>query len=195
MLQMEYRTLSDGQLLYLFEKGDQVAYTEIYNRYFYLLYCHAYKKLRDEEQAKDIVQDLFATLWAKRNVKLSTGNLGGYLYTAVRNRIFDFFAHQKVESTYIQSLMNYISTVKSVATDSLVREKEFRACIEKEIQALPPKMRLIFELSRIENLSHQEIAAKLNISENNVSKQVNNALRVLRTKLGLILYIYFLIKF
>jgi RNA polymerase sigma-70 factor (family 1) len=190
-----YSSLPDQELLHLLQEGEQAAYTEIYHRYFHLLYRHAYKKLRDEEQAKDIIHDLFAALWAKRDVKLNTGNLAGYLYTAVRNRIFDFFAHQKVESNYIQSIKSYINTVTSMATDSLIREKQLRDYIEKEIQALPPKMRIIFELSRKENLSHQEIAARLNISENNVSKQVNNAIRILRTKLGLFAYLYFLHKF
>ena len=70
-----YSSLPDQELLHLLQEGEQAAYTEIYHRYFHLLYRHAYKKLRDEEQAKDIIHDLFAALWAKRDVKLNTGNL------------------------------------------------------------------------------------------------------------------------
>lgn len=189
-----YKTLSDNELLQLLKESDHSAYTEIYHRYFYLIFTHAYKKLRDKEQAKDIVQDVFATLWFKRDFNLPASNLAGYLFTAVRNKIFDLFAHQQVESKYADSLKDYLSTHSSVATDHLVRENQLKAYIEKEIQALPPKMRLIFEMSRKQQLSHKEIAEQLNVSENNVSKQVNNALRVLRTKLGMLAWLLLLIK-
>lgn len=189
-----YPSLSDTDLLQLLQESDHSAYTEIYHRYFYFIYTHAYKKLRDEEQAKDIVHDVFATLWFKRNFNLPTSNLVGYLFTAVRNKIFDLFAHQQVEAKYADSLKDYLSTHSSVPTDHLVRENQLKAYIEKEIQALPPKMRLIFEMSRKQQLSHKEIAEQLNVSENNVSKQVNNALRVLKTKLGMLAWLLLLIR-
>ena len=190
----DYKTISDSELLSLLKASDHAAYTEIYHRYFYLIFTHAYKKLRDEEQAKDIVQDVFATLWFKRELNLPTSNLAGYLYTAVRNKIFDLFAHQQVQSKYIDSLDAFLTTHSSVSTDHLIRENQLKAYIDKEIQALTPKMRLMFELSRKENLSHKEIAEKLGTTENNVSTQITTALRILRTKLGLLAFICFLLK-
>ncbi|MDN5285397.1 MAG: hypothetical protein JWR38_1671 [Mucilaginibacter sp.] len=158
-----------------FNRGIQLiieAYNEIYRRYFYLTYTHDYKKLRDKEQAKNVVQDVFTSLWFKRETNLPNSSLGGYLYTAVCYKIFDLFAHQEVESKYVESLKDYLSTHSSAPTDHLIREKQLQAYIEKEIDALPPKMKQIFLLSRKENLSHQEIATQLDISTNNVSKQV-----------------------
>lgn len=190
-----YSNISDDNLILLLKESDHAAYTEIYNRYFYLLYVHAYKKLQDEGQAKDVLQDVFATLWFKRASDFQSNNLGGYLYTAVRNKIFDLFAHEQVKTKYIHSLDAYLKTHTSVPTDHLVREHELKAYIEKEIQALPPKMKQIFELSRKDHLSYKEIAEKLNTSENNISKQLNSALRVLKTKLGLAICVSFLIKF
>ncbi|MFD0749217.1 sigma-70 family RNA polymerase sigma factor [Mucilaginibacter calamicampi] len=93
---------------------------------------------------------------------------------------------------YLDSLKGYLDAHAEVPADHLIREKQLRAHIEQEIQALPPKMRRIFEMSRKEQLSHREIAEALSVSENNVSKQVNNALRILRTKLNLIASLYFL---
>jgi RNA polymerase sigma-70 factor (family 1) len=182
----DYKTIPDNELIRLLKKSDHAAYTEIYNRYSHLLFVHAYKKLRDENQAKDVLHDVFATLWFSRESDLQLSNLGGYLYTAVRNRVFDLFAHEQVKSKYIDSLNAYLSTRTSMPTDHLVRENDLKVYIEKEIQALPPKMKLMFELSRKENLSHKEIASKLGTSENNVSTQITTALRILRTKLGVI---------
>jgi RNA polymerase sigma-70 factor (family 1) len=190
----EYKTISDNELIELLKGSDHSAFNEIYHRYFYLIFTHAYKKLPNEEQAKDIVQDVFASLWFKREVNLPTSNLAGYLYTAVRNKIFDLFAHQQVQSKYLDSLNAYLTTQVNIPTDHLIRENQLKAYIEKEIQALTPKMRLIFEMSRKENLSHKEIAEKLGTTENNVSTQVTTALRILRTKLGLITFIFVLLN-
>ncbi|MFD0749209.1 RNA polymerase sigma-70 factor [Mucilaginibacter calamicampi] len=185
---------SDNDLLNLLSESDHSAYNEIYHRYFYLLYTHAYKKLQDEEQTKDIIQDVFTTLWFNRETNLPQSNLAGYLYTAVRNKIFDLFAHEQVKTKHLESLKAYLNTHSSPPTDHRLRENQLKTYIEKEIQALPPKMRLIFEMSRKENLTYKEIAEKLNVSENNVSKQVNNALRVLRTKLGVVIHLVIMIK-
>jgi RNA polymerase sigma-70 factor (family 1) len=190
-----YKNLSDVELLNLLRESDHAAYTEIYNRYFYLMYTHAYKKLRDEEQAKDVIQDLFANLWFKREFELKTNRLGGYLYTSVRNKVFDLFAREQVKEKYLDSMESYFALNKSISADYRIREKELKAYIEKEIQKLPPKMKLIFELSRKEQLSHQEIAERLETTRDNVSTQLTTALRRLKTKLGLIAYIYFLYMF
>jgi RNA polymerase sigma-70 factor (family 1) len=179
-----YKSLPDNELIQLLKESDHSAYNEIYHRYFYLIFTHAYKKLRDEEQTKDIVQDVFATLWFKREGSIPVTNLAGYLFIAVRNKIFDLFAHQRVQAKYTDSLHDYWRTRKSVPADHRIRESDLQAYIDKAIKELPPKMRHIFEMSRNENLSHKEIAAQLNTTENNVSKQVNNALRVIKTKVG-----------
>jgi RNA polymerase sigma-70 factor (family 1) len=189
-----YSNSSDNELINLLKESDHSAYNEIYHRYFYLTYVHAYKKVRDEEQAKDIVQDVFATLWFKRDFNLPQSNLAGYLFTAVRNKIFDLFAHEQVKTKYIDSLKDYLTKNAGSTTDHRVRENELKAYIKKEIHALPPKMRQIFEMSRNEYLTHKEIADRLNTSENNVTTQISNALRILRTKLGMITVLFALIN-
>lgn len=183
----DYSILSDNELIDLLKESDHVAFTEIYRRYAYLLLVHAYKKLQYEEQAKDVIQDLFTSLWLKRDIVIADGNLAGYLYISMRNKILNLLARQKVESKYIHSLNNYIVTNSNSSTDHLVREKELKAYIHKEIQALPRKMRVVFELSRNEQLNNREIALRLDTTENNVSKQVNRALRILKAKLGVII--------
>ncbi|HEY0272531.1 MAG TPA: sigma-70 family RNA polymerase sigma factor, partial [Chitinophaga sp.] len=79
--------------------------------------------------------------------------------------------------------------------DYRVREKQFMEMIEREIAALPPKMRVVFEMSRKSDYSHREIAAHLDIAEETVKKQIKNALKILRNRLGLALFIFLLIKY
>lgn len=186
-----YKTLADYDLIVLLKDGNKAAFTEIYNRYKGLLYIHAYNRLRDQQEADDVVHELFAALWTKREQLVLKTHLSGYLYQAVRNRVIDIISHKKVASSYMTSLQHFINESEAI-TDHRVRENELTALIEKEIGALTPKMREVFELSRKANLSHREIAVKLDLSENTVKKHVNNALKVLRSKLGIFIYLLYI---
>lgn len=188
-----YGSYSDSELAFLLTQGDELAFTEIYNRFYGLLFIHANKRLNNDEEAKDVLHQLFESLWVKRLQVAPDGNLSAYLYTAVRNRVLDVFAHQKVESKYIDSLQDYIDQ-DHVSTDYMVREKQMARLIEQEIDALPSKMREIFVLSRKENKSHKEIALELGLSELTVKTQVKKALRILKARLGVVIYIVFLLK-
>lgn len=183
-----FGSLSDLELTDLLKRGDAAAYTVIYNRYFNELYLHAYQRLRDKDEAQDVIHELFAGLWNKRETITIKSSLAAYLYTAVRNRIMDVIAHQQVETKYVSSLQNFLEAGYCV-TDHQVRERLLAALIEKEIAELPSKMREVFELSRKKVLSHKEIAAELNISEQTVRKQINNALKILRSRLGMALFL------
>lgn len=180
-----YQTLPDQDLFELVKLGNDTAFKTIYNRYFDVMYIHAYRKLNDREEARDVVQEVFANIWSKRTVLVLKISLQAYLYISIRNRILNIIAHKHVQSVHIQSLQHLINQ-GVCQTDYLVREKELRAIIEEEIAALPNKMQEIFEMSRNQYLSHKEIASALDLSEHTVKKQVNNALRILRTKLGIL---------
>lgn len=187
-----YTSYADSKLMNLLRAGDRVAYAEIYERYVFILLNHAYNKTRSREEAKDIVQEVFTTLWVKRE-SLEVSNLAGYLFTSIRNIFLNQIAHQAVQDKYLQSMELFAAN--SEIPDHLIRERQLTAIIEREIAALPPKMREVFELSRKEHLSHKEIAERLGISEQTVSKQVTNALRILRPKLGSLAWALLLIHF
>lgn len=183
-----YSLCSDTELIGLMKAGNASAFAEIYRRYVWILHGHAYNKLQDREEARDIVQELFTGLWAKRESIPVVTNFSGYLYTALRNRILNIYSHKRIESDYITSLQNFLDSGEA-ATDHLVRRNELTRLIEKEILALPPKMREVFELSRKANLSHREIAVQLNLSDKTVKNQVNNALKILRVKLRALIWV------
>lgn len=188
-----YSNLSDQELAGLLRQSDQRAFGELYTRYKGVLHGHAYKKLGNLEEARDLIQELFSTLWNRRDTLPDTHNLSGYLYTTLRNRILDFVAHQQVEHKYLRSLQNFITEANFI-TDRQVRERELTRLIEDAVNELPPKMREVFLMSRQAGKSHKEIAEELNISESTVKNHIKAALKVLRTKLGLLAYILFLLR-
>ncbi len=183
---------TDDELLILLSENNHSAYTEIYKRYSGVLYIHAYNKLRNREEAKDIIQDLFITIWNKRTELNIQTNLSGYLYAAVRNRVFKKLASNQAKTQYLESIQHSIQTHECI-TDYMARQNQLAALIESEIHSLPKKMKEIFLLSRQAHLSHKEIATHLKLSEPTVKKQVNNALKVLRVKFGHLLWLLILI--
>lgn len=184
--------LNDVELVTLLNKGNQLAYTEIYNRYHAALYIHVFNKIRSREESRDIVHDLFSSLWLKRADLALQTTLAAYLYTAIRYRVFDLIARQQVRSKYFESLSD-LADHGDCITDHLIREKQLQQAIDREISMLPGKMREIFELSRKGNLSHRAIADLLGLSEKTVKKQVNNSLKILRAKLSISLFIAFIL--
>lgn len=178
-----YNTLSDQELTDLLKSGDEGAYTAIYNRYWKLIYVHVFKMLKNEDDAKDIVQEVFGNLWIKAGAIKNNNNISGLLYTAARNRVFDLIERNKVRYDYLGEIAHFVTEAESVQMET-IDEQRILEILQREIEKLPPKMREIFELSRKENLSHKEIAGKLNISEQTVKKQVHNALKVIKPKLN-----------
>lgn len=182
---------TDARLLVGIRNGDEDAFKEMFNRYNLLLYSHVLNKLNDEDEARDIVQDIFVALWEKRALIQET-NIAGYLFTAARNKTLNVIKHKKIVSKYEDDFKHFTGLTTSNHTENILYKKELEAIIEAEIAALPPRMRLVFELSRKGYLTHQEIADQLGISRQTVNDHIKNSLRILRTKIGVFLLIILL---
>jgi RNA polymerase sigma-70 factor (family 1) len=182
--------LSDYELLALFKGGDRGAYEDIYRRYWAVLFAHARRMVQNDEDAKDLVQDVFSVFWIDGPTLELQTTLSAYLYSICRYKVFNLIDRKKVRSDYLSSLEDFIKR-HEYSGEYLVREKQMEELIEREISALPPKMREVFELSRKANLNYRQIAEKLNISDNTVKKQMSNALKILRSRLGVIFDLFF----
>lgn len=188
-----YSTLEDHELTTLLSVGNEHAFVEIYNRYKTVLFLHARKMLDQDEQARDIVQEIFTVLWAKKQDIIFNTSLKSYLFSAVKNKVINLFMHQKHVGKHLESMREFYSA-GNFSTDHVILEKELATVIETEIQNLPSRMREVFVLSRKEELSHREIAEKMGISEQTVKKQISYALKILRFKINLSILIPLIIN-
>ena len=187
-----YGNLNDNELLELLRFSNHEAYEEIYRRYWAILFRHARKMLSNDEEAKDLIQDIFVILWNRSQDLVIESTLSGYLYGMVRYKVFDSIDKNKVKQRHTESLGNFIHQGECT-TDHRVRENNLSRIIEGEISMLPAKMREVFELSRKSNFSHREISSQMNISDETVKKQIYNALKILRLRLGSVGFILFFI--
>lgn len=186
-----YSQYTDQELAGLLKSGDRQAYEEIYHRYKFVLHNHAWNKVRNKQEAEDALQEVFSKLWDRRLLFEANVNVSGYLYASVRNYLLNLIARRNVRDRYISNIQRFTEQ-DTVVTDHRIRENQLREIIEREISALPPRMREVFEMSRKEHLTHKDIAARLGTAEETVKKQISAALKVLRSRLGFFIYIYFL---
>lgn len=188
-----YNKYSDSELAELFRSGDDAAFKEIYVRYDKLLYIFAVKKLEDEGEAMDVVQDVFVWVLNNREKFAVKTALSSYLYKSVLNKIFDIFRHQKTIRKYITQ-GDYFIDVDSNETDYLIRERDIRDLIDKEIAAMPPRMREVYELKHKQNIDAKQIAQQLEISEHTVNVHLQRSLKLLKGKLGLVVYVCYILN-
>lgn len=181
-------TLSDLELAELIKLGNHQAFTEIFDRYSPLLFVHAFNKLNDREKARDAVQEVFIKIWSKKESLNISTNLSGYLYISLKNIILDAIAREKIKTEILEDLQNFLSD-PGASADYAVRERLLNELIKKEIASLPPRMRQVFELSRTHQLSHKEIAERLNISEETVRDQVKKAIKILRRRIRFFVFL------
>ena len=178
-----FEKLSDERLSLLLFNGDNGAFEEIFNRYWSKLYAAAYKRVKHREAAEEIVQDLFTLLWSKRkSVQIHT-SLAAYLYTSVRYMVFNHIQKEAVRENYKDSFQA-ANIFYDNSTEETVLLNDLNRNIEKEVNHLPPKCRSVFELSRKENKTNQEIAEVLDISEKTVEGHLTKAIKLLKLSLS-----------
>jgi len=174
--------LSDKELLVFLQEEGRDAFAEIYRRYWSLMYMHALKMLKDEDDTRDVLQDVFTSLWLNRETIDLNSNLAGYLYTCTRNKVLDLIAKQRVRVNYLDSLSSFIEANGNRIIES-ISEKELTQALDNEIKQLPGKMREVFEMRIHKHLTYKEIATELSLSEKTVKKQISNAIKIIRPKL------------
>jgi RNA polymerase sigma-70 factor (family 1) len=186
-----YATQSDQQLVSLLKDGDHKAYTEIYTRYWEKLFIVAHNRLKDSTEAEEVVQDVFYSIWKRRDTLELQYSLTTYLSVAVKYQVINLQAklHYKAVHEDIQ-----YNTGQAVETTELwFAEKELKEQLKAAIDKLPEKCRIVFLKSREEHKSNAEIAAELDVSEKTVEAHITRALHTLKNSLQisvpLILYL------
>jgi len=172
-------TVDDQQILALLQTDDEQAMEHIFNAYYPYLVKTAYHVLMDEHQAKDLVQEVLFNFWSKReNVTIESG-LKSYLRKSVVNRSIDQIRRKK-RFGVAEEITDYNLTDNNVSKQELLETHDLQQVILAAIERLPEKCKLVFTLSRFEDLSHSEIAEQLDISKKTIENQMTKALKVVR---------------
>lgn len=167
--------LTDERLLTLLQQDRKDAFEVLFKKYYHLLWRHSVKYVRDKDTAEEIVQEFFVYLWEKRETLTIPDSVSSYFHVAVKNRSFNHLQkkfHLSIPIEENTDILHY-------ETDHLLTE-ELTTHIERAINQLPDKCKIIFLLSRKSDLTYKEIARQLDISVKTVEAQMGIALKKLR---------------
>lgn len=183
----------------LLRKGNKTEFEKVYSEFFDVLYAIAFQYTTDQSIAENIVQDTFMKLWEVREGLLPQTNIRNFLYTLAKNLCLNHLRDQK-------TVWKHLSQIKyheyEYAIESLNRiggnYLEFEELSEKADQAiekLPDELKMVFKMSRFEDLKYREIAEKLQISEKAVEARMTKALKFLRKELKDYLPVFYMISY
>jgi RNA polymerase sigma-70 factor (family 1) len=178
---MNYKVFDDAILLKLLKAGDGSALEEIYVRYSEMVFLAALKKVKSKAIAEELVQNLFISLWVKRETA-QIQHLPSYLQSAVRYQVIDYIRAQLIRERYYQSAKEQM-TVQENLSESRLLLHELSIAIDNTIKKLPQKTQEIFRLSRYEKRTTKEIAQYMNLSEKAVEYHVTQSLKFMRLHL------------
>lgn len=174
--------LSEKQVLETLRQGNESAFEMIFRTYYQPLCRYAYSFLQDKEEAEEVVQSAFITIWEKRNNLSIETSFKSYLYRMVRNTCLNVIKHEKVKQQHVAHELA-VTEVAYEAVDHKVQAAELEIKITEAMKTLPEQCRLVFQLSRFEELKYQEIADQLDISVKTVENHMGKALRLMREQL------------
>jgi len=185
--------LLEQQVFNTLKEGSESAFEMVFRTYYRPLCQYAYSFLNDKDEAEEVVQAAFINVWDKRDqVEIQT-SLKAYLYRIVRNSCLNVIKHEKVKKQHVANEMATGEASHESVSQSVI-SLELEAKIADAMKALPEQCRLVFQLSRFEELKYSEIADQLNISVKTVENQIGKALKIMREQLKdyLPLFLFFL---
>ncbi len=175
------------------QSGNESAFEMIFKSYYQPLCRYAYSFLADKEEAEEVVQSAFITVWEKRKSLDIQTSLKSYLYRMVRNACLNVIKHEKIKQQHVaHELAVTEASYESVSQKVYASELELK--ISEAMKVLPEQCRLVFQLSRFEELKYQEIADQLQISVKTVENHIGKALKIMREQLKeyLPLFLFFI---
>lgn len=159
--------------------GDEKAFNKLFDDFYAGLCLFASRYLKDMDQARSLVQQLYIDLWIKRDKIEPIHSVKSYLYSSVKHRCIDDLRKSKNNSHISEAIEQLTHT----PFQDLLEEAELNQQINQSIQNLPEKCREIFVLCRFEGMKYSEIAQHLNISVKTVEMQMSIALKKIKNNL------------
>jgi RNA polymerase sigma-70 factor (ECF subfamily) len=183
--------LNDEQLLRAMAGGEHEALEQLYSRYWQHLFTAAYNVLKNKAACEDIVQEAFLQLWQRREQLDIKTSLEAYLFSIVRYTVFKYI---KKEQAHSRVFKNLEERLHYITPEDIVVEKNIRSQLAGIVNSLPGKCREVYILSRDEELSHHEIATRLNISTKTVENHITIALKKIRFGIARVTGVLFIIS-
>ena len=175
---------NDQHLTNKLNQGSSTAFKIIFDRYWDYVYAICYQGLRSHEDAKELTQEIFKSLWERRTQIDASGSLKYYLAKAAKFQLYNFYRNQKITKKHLDHFFRDFVEAEN-STENEINYLQLKEQFDVSLDRLPGRCKTVFHLSRENNLSHKQIAKKLNISVKTVEYHITNACRYLAKELRL----------
>ncbi|SKC40552.1 RNA polymerase sigma factor [Ohtaekwangia koreensis] len=169
----------ENSVLHELALGSESAFKQLYDRYWQSIYKVTKRYTKSSVLAEDIVQEIFSTLWNKRSEFTEVLHLEYYLMTMARN-----LTYKTLRKLAFEELAKSKFTEESILVDNtmddLLLEKQYEQLLQQAVGLLPSQQKQVFQLAKVEGLSHEAIAKQLNISRLTVKTHMAKALQFIR---------------
>lgn len=180
---MSFIDKEDKQLVSLLSDDDEQAFRDLYVKYKHRLFVFSVQILKDKTTAEDLVQDIFTYIWESRRFINPDCNFSSYLFTISKNRILNILKRIDIQDNYINTILNS-RTVTNNKPDHNLIENEYKSLLKEAIEKLSPTRKKVFVLSRMQHMTHKEIASELNISVYTVQEHISESLKMIKRYLS-----------
>lgn len=172
-------SLTDEQIIRLLETDVNKAFKEMYNKYWLELYKFAFVRLKDQDLAQHVVQDVFTSIWKTIGSLHITSSLPAYLFSSAQNQVYITVKKENLFSKYLEHAAgNEISLTPD--PNLVYQANELERALNQKITELPVRAREVFLLSRHQGMNTRQISASLKISPRTVETHLHNSLKILR---------------
>lgn len=173
----------DLELFQRIKQDDIGSFNQLFNKYWEPLYVFVNKKLQSEEDARDIIQNVFIAVWMKRHQIDIQTSTEGYLFSIARYQLLSFIS-QSIKTRQKQEMLLHVVLPGFEELLSPRQAQLMDSLMQKEVEKLPQRMKQIFTMTLEENLTIREIALQLQLSEQSVRNQLNIAISKVKIGLG-----------
>lgn len=178
---MKATSCSDLELIKQLHLGSEAALASMFHKYWQPLFVAAFNVLKDKDACEDIIQEIFVTIWDRHEELEIRSSLKAYLFSSMRYEVYRQIKAGNVREDIFDQI--YLRLQAPIPDDN-IEYKELLAKVNAIVDALPVRCREVYQLSREEQLSHKEIAERLQISPKTVENHITKALHHLRISLG-----------
>jgi len=179
-----YNLHTEKELLNRVASGDEKAFRDLFGRYYGQLYQYIFGFIKSKQVSEELVMDVFLKIWLGRDLITQIEKFDAFLFRVAHNKSIDFLRSVARDPKLKDLLWENIQLANDAQSDSSILIQEYEIKLREAISLLSPQRRKVYQLSREQDMTHDQIAAQLNLSKNTINNHIVEAQRFIRTYLS-----------
>lgn len=175
---------TEKELLMQISEGDEKAFRTVFSGYYEQLFNYIFGFIKSKQITEELVMDVFLKIWLGRDIVPQIEKFDAFLFRVAHNKSIDFLRSAARDPKFKDLLWEKIQLVNNVQADSSIITREYETKLHEAVSLLSPQRKKVYQLSREQDMTHDQIAAQLRLSKHTVNNHIVEAQRFIRTYLS-----------